>query len=653
MSAISVVWSRSNEPPAQQLLRSALSALSTYGSGRSFSWNDPHIALGGTLSDILPEDIFDTQPLWSPDGSMCLVADVRLDNRAELVQALTLVHPEELADSYLLMTAWLRWGESCLDRIVGSFAFAVWTPSRQELFAARDHVGDRPLFYHRGKDFFALASMPKGLLALPGVFRGFEESRIVDWFGLLIPDATKSIFAGVECLPFGHMLRVTPSSFECKPYWHPSNAAPVRFKRDEEYPEALFEIFDRATEARLRSTRSVGSLLSAGFDCSSVTASAARLLAVQGKSLTAFTSVPRPDFDKISEPWDIANEGPGAAEVARLYPNIRHVLLDSTGYELLPTMKRWTDAWDEPAINVVNMLWFTAILDQAREQGINVILEGTSGNGTISWETQAIFSDFFRQGRWIKLAKTAYQLRKNGGTSIRAAARATLGDLLPDWGHRLLVPRAQLQNPYSPLANPELLRKHALPDKISKFMFGNTASRLAAEHALYLEQADFGPFHAASQAATSIEFRDPTADKRVYDFCYAIPPEQYLVGGHSRSLVRRAMKGRLPDAAIKRYARGLQGADWYLSIKEALPALREELHLQQQSPEACRTLDLPKVLELLDNWPKSGYHTAEVVSKWHSTLSRAISMGYFLRSHEAAFAPSSAGNGAPVPAPLV
>jgi asparagine synthase (glutamine-hydrolysing) len=653
MSAISVVWSRTKDPPAQQLLRSALSALSSYGSGRSFSWNDPYIALGGTLSGILPEDIFDVQPLWSPDRSVCLVADVRLDNRAELVQALSLVHPEELADSYLLMAAWLRWGQSCLDHIVGSFAFAVWTPSRQELFAARDHVGDRPLFYHRGKDFFALASMPKGLLALPGVFRGFEESRIVDWLGLLIPDLTQSLFVGVECLPFGHTLRVTPNSFECKPYWHPSNAAPVRFKRDEEYPEALLEILDRATEARLRSNKSAGSLLSAGFDCASVTVSAARLLAAQRKSLTSFTSVPRPDFNDITQPWEFANEGPAAAEVARIYPNIRHVLLDSTGYEMVPTIKQWTDAWDEPAVNVVNMLWFTAILDQAREQGINVLLEGTSGNGTISWETQAIFSDFFRQGRWIKLAKTVHQLRKNGGTSIRAAAKATLGDVLPLWAHRLLVPRTRLRNPYSPLANPELLRKHALPDKISKFMFGNTASRVAVEHALYLEQGDFGPFHAASQAVAGIEFRDPTADKRVYDFCFAIPPDQYIVGGHSRSLVRRAMKGRLPDATVQRYIRGLQGADWYLSTQEALPSLRDEVYLQQQSPEARRTLDLPKVQQLLDNWPSSGYHTAEVVNKWESTLTRAISMGYFLRSHESAFASPAAVPSTPVAAPLV
>jgi len=630
-----------------------LSAQLMYGSGRSFSWSEQHIALGGTLSNILPEDIFDTQPLWSADGSVCMVADVRLDNRAELARDLDLVHPEELADSSFLMAAWLRWGPSCLDRIIGGFAFAVWNPGRRELFAARDHSGERPLFYYRGEDFFALASMPKGLLALPGVFRGFEESRIVEWFGLFTPDWNKSIFAGVNCLPLGHWLRVTPDQFECRQYWHPLNAAPTRFKRDEEYPEALLEIFDRATEARLRTRKSVGSLLSAGLDCSSVTASAARLLAAQGKSLTAFTSVPRPDFNGLSNPWEIADEGPAASEVARLYPNIRHVLVDSRGYDLLATMKSWTDAWDAPAVNVVNLLWFTAILDQAREQGIDVILEGGSGNGTISWETHAIFSQFFHRGHWIKLAKTAYLLRKHGGTSVRQVTKATLGSLLPMWCHRLLVPSSRLRNPYSPLAHPDLIRRSALPEKISRYMFGDTTSRLADEHAIYLEQADIGPIHAASQGASKIEFRDPTADKRIYDFCFSIPPEQYVVGAHSRSLVRRAMKGRLPEATLARYNRGLQGADWYLPMQEALPALREEVSLQERSIAARQTLDIPKMLDLLNTWPKSGYQTPEVVRSWHSALTRAISMGYFLRSHDSTDSVAALCEAAPTDPPAV
>jgi hypothetical protein len=94
------------------------------------------------------------------------------------------------------------------------------------------------------------------------------------------------------------------------------------------------------------------------------------------------------------------------------------------------------------------------------------------------------------------------------------------------------------------------------------------------------------------------------------------------------------MKGRLPEAALARYNRGLQGADWYLSMQEALPSLCEEVSLQERSIDARQTLDIPKMQDLLNTWPKSGYHTPEVVTAWHATLTRAISMGYFLRSHD-------------------
>jgi asparagine synthase (glutamine-hydrolysing) len=618
-----------------------LAAQSIYGAAASRSWDDAQLSLGCNLSLSLPEDKSDTQPLWTPDHSSCLVADLRLDNREELARQLDLAHPAELADSAILLAAWQRWGPTCLDHIVGGFAFAVWTPSRQELFAARDHAGERPLFYHRSPDLFALASMPKGLLALPGAARGFDEARIVEWLATIDSDRTRSFFEGIERVPPGHLLRVTPDAFECREYWRPGNAAPVRYRRDQDYADALLEIFDRATQARLRSSTPIGSHLSAGLDSSSVTASAARLLAAQGERLTAFTAVPRQDFNGISQPWQVACEAPYAAETAGLYPNIDHVLVDSSGYELLPTMRRWIDAMDEPAVNVVNSLWLSAIYDRARQRGIGVMLEGATGNHSISWETWSILTQFFRRGRWIKLLRTAASLRRHGDISIRAAARRATEGLLPDWLDRRLIPRGDLQNQYASLASPDWNRRNNLDARIYEYSFHRSPDP-RAERSRFYEQMDFGPIHAAVQAVAGVEVRDPTADKRVLDFCWSIPVEQYVAGGHSRSLIRRAMRGRLPESTRLRYSRGHQGADWYLPMGEALPGLRSELALLRKSPAAGQALDLPVMAGLIDDWPTSGYHTREVSFPWHLSLSRAFSMGYFLRSHESALASAPA-----------
>lgn len=611
-----------------------LSASSAYGASQSTSWHDQHISLGSVLSGFLPEDRFDQQPLWSPDRSCCLVADVRLDNRADLARALALPHPEELADVDILLAAWLRWGHSCLDHILGGFAFAVWTPGRKELFAARDHIGERPLFYHRSAGLFALASMPQALLTLPGLAGGFDERRLADWLGCVHPDWSTSFFKGIDRLPLGHFLRVTPGGLERKQYWHPSNTKPVRYKRDQDYADALLEIFDSAVACRLRSTTPVGSYLSAGLDSSSVTASAARQLATQGQRLTAFTAVPRPSFNGIQEPWLIASEGEATAEVARLYPNIDHILVDSSGRDLLANMKAWTDAMGEPSLNVVNILWNSAILDSARQRGIGVLLEGIQGNATISWDTWSLLAHLFRSMRWGKLGKIVHGLRKHGDISYRQAARASFTGLLPAWLDRRLVPGNQRQSLYTPLIDPKLAGQHNLESRIFKNRFG-VYTDLVSEHSMLFERFDFGPIHAAIQALSRIEVRDPTADKRIYNFCFGIPREQYAAGGHGRSLVRRAMRGRLPESTRLRYNRGHQGADWYLAVAEAIPTLRSEVAAIEQSPTAQRTLDLPRIHTLLDTFPTSGFEKAHISELWQNALLRGISMGYFLRSHEA------------------
>ena len=609
-----------------------LVAQAVHGADPQFFWNDEQISLGGGLSRFLPEDRFDVQPLWSADRSACLIASVRLDNRPDLARELDLQQPETLADSSFLMAAWQRWGPSCIDHLLGAFSFAVWLPQRQEVFAAVDHVGERPLYIHRGKHFFALASTPKGLLTLPDPARQFEETRVADWMACVRPDWTKSFFTGIERVPSGHFLRVTPDRVECRQYWHPAQTAPIRYRRDEDYVEALRERFDRAVEARLRSTGEVGSFLSAGLDSSSVTATAARLLGARGKKLTAYTAVPRPDYDGRKLPWQIADEGPAAAEVARMYPNIDHVLADTSGVDLMATLKAWTDAMDKPALNVVNILWITAILQQARQRGIGVVLEGSSGNGTISFETWWVLSHFFRRGKWVKLARLVPSLRHKGDISIRAAARSSLSGLLPKRLSDALIPGDPYGHMYSPMLPVELMERFGMHRKIFEATHHEPKEPVKEMTGMF-EGYDTSLTYSAMQAVSGVDVRDPTLDKRIVEFCFAIPPEQYVVGRHSRSLVRRAMAGRLPESTLMRYRRGHQGADWYLPLTESLDAMRREAEAIEQCEAARSMIDVPRLKQLLDTWPTSGFEQKNVNALWHHSLIRALSMGFPAFSH--------------------
>lgn len=637
MSAILALWSRVN--------RSRLNAShhvqpAAKDCAHSFSWSDDRVLLAGTVSDYLPEDRFDAQPLWGPDGSCCLIADVRLDNRFDLVRELHLTQPEQLADSSILLAAWLRWGSSCVDHLLGGFAFAVWSPRTQQLFAARDHAGERPLHYHvSSAGEFMLASMPQQLIAPD--FTGFDGERIASWLGCVpTPQRDTTFLASILRVPPGHKLLVTRDAVKQTRYWHPTDARPTRFRHDNEYAEALVEILDRATEARLRSSAPIGALLSAGLDSGAVCSSAATLLARSGHRLTAFTAVPRPEFTGASQPWQIPSEGAGAAELARMYPNIDHLLVHSAGRDLVATMKQWTDAMSEPIVTVVNLLWGSAIYEQARTRGVRVMLEGTVGNGTISWGTNTVLGYLFRRARWAELLQNAIKLRRNGGISARAAARFSLAGLLPGWCDYALLPKGARKTLYQPLMRSDLPHSAGMPSRIFVNAYEVTADPVAEQTRLF-ERFDFANSCYAVRSMFDIDVRDPTADKRVYEFCFSIPPEQYVVDGHSRSLIRRAMKGRIPESTRLGYKRGLQGADWYITVAEALPAIRNEVREIEASPAAREWIDMARLHALLENWPSSGYEKTVISNAWQNSLLRAVSLGYFLRTHDPALHISS------------
>ena len=150
--------------PVAPACHAMLQALSIYGPDDRAQYTSPSLAMGRCLLRLLPEDDFDQQPL-SGAGVTSLVADLRLDNREELAAELGLSKQQisTLADSDLLLAAWQRWREECLDHLAGAFSFAVWDEQEQHLFLARDHTGERPLFYASAANCFAFASMPKGL----------------------------------------------------------------------------------------------------------------------------------------------------------------------------------------------------------------------------------------------------------------------------------------------------------------------------------------------------------------------------------------------------------------------------------------------------------------------------------------------------------
>ena len=177
------------------------------------------------------------------------MADIRLDNRDELADELGLSRQQiaTMADSDLLLAAWQHWREQCVDHLSGAFSFAVWNQQEQHLFLARDHTGERPLFYASTANSFAFASMPKGLHPLPFVGAEVDEDYIARYLTLANIPIEQTIFRNMQRLPSGCSLSIHRDKVKLSRHWRTEQLADLRLGSPREYLECFREMFDRAS----------------------------------------------------------------------------------------------------------------------------------------------------------------------------------------------------------------------------------------------------------------------------------------------------------------------------------------------------------------------------------------------------------------------
>jgi asparagine synthase (glutamine-hydrolysing) len=639
VTALAGVWNFDGDPAAAECCARMLTAQAVYGPHATDRWSEGAVALGRALFRTLPEDRFDRQPLSGAGDRLRLVADVRLDNRDELASALRF--PNETArtmcDAEFLLAAWERWGEQAFAHLVGDYAFALWDAQAERLVLVRDPSGMRPLHYHLGAGFVAFASMPKGLHALPEIPYAPNEATVTDLLGLLPETGPGSFFAGISRVEPGHCVAVTPSGAKAFRHWQPTRET-LRLGSSAAYAEALREQLDRAVAARLRGADGqVAAHLSGGRDSGAVTATAARLLARSGGSVVAFTSVPRDGYDEPVPEGRVADEGPLAAATAALHSNVEHVLVRSSQRALLEGLDRDFHLIQRPIFNLCNQHWASAINEAARKRGLGVLLTGQMGNMTISYSGREWLAELAGSGRWLRLLGECRALVKANRATWPSAALGAFGPWvpLPVWRalwRTLGRPGGDLSD-YSAI-DPDTRRQSSLDRRARAsgvslpFRPGRDPWRTRVS---VLSARDPGNYNKGTLAGWKLDVRDPTADRRLVEFCLSVPAEQYLRKGRPAALAAEAFADRLPSEILAGRRRGLQAADWHEALTADRENLRGELERIANVPAAAGLLDLPKMTALLETWPAGGWNGAEVTAAYRVLLLRGTSIGHFLR----------------------
>ncbi len=604
-----------------------LCAQSAYSSRQPAFVATQSAAFGVALFPTLPEDDFDRQPLTK--NKLLLVADIRVDNRQELISGLGLDGPsaQALADSDILLVAWLQWGSSCLKRVIGDYAIAIYDEASNQLTLARSITGQRPLFYERVGNRMAFASMPSGMLASPDAKREFDRDSLIRAVLDMPYRPGATLFSNVHRVPPGRCLTMSLDGETIDHDWQPEFSAPSLVP-DNDGVRAYREVLDDAVQCRLRRRSShIAAHLSSGYDSSAVAATTARL---ETQPVIALTAAPKEGFDAPFIRGRMADESALAARTARMASMDHRIVRENS--RLVDRIKAQTRFYQEPRRNLINSGWLHAIDQAALTSGASILLAAELGNLTLNAGGLPALADYWRVRspvRWVIEVSKA----------VRRSDVSWRGVLFNSW--RSYLPSALQNELYGRFlqvfkssevgfVRRDVLDQH--PDILNDSLVPSSSGSSRRDRWEVIRNLDYGTFRKGALAEDQVETRDPTADQRVIQFSMLLAPEALLSGSVFRPLARAALADRIPSEVIDSPLRGFQSADWFERIeRQELRDLTDEV---RSNATAFSLLDFERINRAIDNWPAPRVSAFEVYEEYAVYLPLALSVALFIKAVE-------------------
>jgi asparagine synthase (glutamine-hydrolysing) len=523
----------------------------------------PHAVAGIRRWEVVKRDAR-VVPHWDEEQRLLTAGDVRLYNRNELKTLLEVPAAEDPTDLELARGAYRRWGRECPRHLIGDFAFVVWDDRARSLFAARDQIGVRPLYYRVGAQGLYVGSDVRQLLpTVANPIDSIDPRKMLERMCRHFCTHGLTYFSGISFLRPGHYLLVDDGKAHETRYWLPQPRGPIARSYEDECAE-LRALFRRAVEDRLDSDRPVVAHSSGGFDSSSIVMVADQLyrdrpqrppLVTTAATVHGMPCDDSPYMDAVTRATQFENVRWSAFE-----DNFEDIESPSVSH---PGEKRGPGGGPRTDVAL------------ARARGARALISGILGDGVLfAW---AILRDLFRAGRFRQVveetATTYAPLRL-----WRGFLKSSLGLLPPRLALAILNQRAARVGSPPEWLGPALRAIYPPPPEALDPPAIAWPSHMACETWARLTSPQTA-FHVDSMmrygAEDGIEVRMPFADVRLIEFILQIPWEHRVPRGDMRRLGRDALGGLLPKEFNQRLDQGSALPVLGLAARRILPGVRK------------------------------------------------------------------------------
>lgn len=506
------------------------------------------------------------QPMTNEDGTLHIVYNGEIYNHADFrarLEARGHVYRTH-CDTETILHLYEEEGARAVESLRGMFAFAIWDERRREMFIARDRLGVKPLYYvHTDDGSLYFASEIKSLLECRAIAAEINFPALPDYLANHATSGEETLFRGIKRLLPGHTLLWRDGQIEIKEYWDVSfttDEGSAR-RRDEDYIEEWTELFKESVRLRLMADVPLGMFLSGGIDSSAIAAMMSRMVSEPIKTFSVA-------FDERE-----ANELAYARMVSRAFGTDHHEITINAEefFAALPKLI-WHE--DEPLAHPASVpLYFVSRL---ASKHVKVVLTGEGSDETLAGydRYRKTIYNLALGARYHSLTSESMRARVRRGleqspvaSKFRQKLRRTFLCLPPDiesiyFDNFAVFPRAMQHA----LLTPETIertgsRTGALDPyaNVRPFFEGTQATRLLDRllyadiktylHELLMKQDQMS-------MAASIESRVPFLDHKLVEFTARLPERLRLRGWTTKYVLRRSMKGILPDQIIKRRKMG-------------------------------------------------------------------------------------------------